>query len=250
MGPGVTVSIVSHGQGQLVAALLADLASCTLVAEVLVTRNLPEGSISCPPSLEPRLRFIDNVTPKGFAANHNQAFKHCRTQYFAVVNPDIRFAGDPFPTLNGLLADAGTGVVAPVVYNPQGGIEDSARRFPTLAGLLAKLLGVGDGRVTPAGSEAMTVDWVAGMFMLYREDVFRETGGFDERFFLYYEDVDICVRLWRAGYKIVLHPGVSVVHAAQRASRRRFRHMTWHLASMTRYLVRHSWRLPHTRSGS
>jgi len=240
----ITVSVVSHGQGELVAALLADLARCTCVSEVLVTQNLPEGEIACPESLWPRLRLIRNERPKGFAANHNQAFQHCGTPLFAVLNPDIRLDGDPFPQLIEALTACNAGVIAPAVHNPNGAIEDSARYFPTLAQLFAKLLGLGDGRVAPDGQAPLAVDWTAGMFMLVRADVFRGIGGFDEGFFLYYEDVDFCARSWKAGYRVVLHPGVFVIHAAQRASRRRLRYMAWHASSMIRYFCKHAWRLP------
>jgi hypothetical protein len=82
------------------------------------------------------------------------------------------------------------------------------------------------------------------MFMLFRAEAFQDIGGFNEEFFLYYEDVDICARLWKAGWKVVLHPGVSVIHDAQRASRHNPRHMAWHLSSMARYFWKHSGRLP------
>ena len=240
----ITVSVVSHGQGALVSALLEDLARCPGVAEVLVTENIPNDEIICPQSLRPRLRLIRNGRPKGFSANHNQAFRQCATSLFAVVNPDIRLDSDPFPVLTQAVEARGVGLVAPVVRNSQGEMEDSARYFPTLVQLCAKLLRLGDGRVSLDSQAPRPVDWTAGMFMLFRADVFREIGGFDEGFFLYYEDVDICARLWKTGRPVLLHPAVSVMHAAQRASRRRLRYMAWHLSSMARYFCKHAWRLP------
>ena len=81
------------------------------------------------------------------------------------------------------------------------------------------------------------MDWIAGMFMIIPRAVFSEVGGFDhERFFMYYEDVDICRRVRNLGYEIVYDPSQSVIHDAQRASRRSFQHMKWHLTSMFRYL--------------
>jgi N-acetylglucosaminyl-diphospho-decaprenol L-rhamnosyltransferase len=242
----ITVSVISHGQGELVAALLEDLASCTSVAEVILTQNIPEGEIACPESLRPRVRLIRNDQPLGFAANHNQAFRQCRTPLFAVLNPDIRLERDPFPPLTEALAANGVGLAAPAVRAPHGTLEDSARYFPTPFRLLAKLLKLGDGRRVVVGQGPVAVDWTAGMFMLFRADVFRDLGGFDEGFFLYYEDVDICVRLWRVGQRVMLHPGASVIHAAQRASRRRPRYMAWHLSSMARYFIKHLGRLPRT----
>lgn len=242
--PPVTVSVVSHGQGEMVAALLRDLERCTAVHQVLLTQNIPEPEFDCPESLRARLVLIRNDRPMGFAANHNQAFRQCRTPLFAVVNPDIRLGDDPFPQLIETAMEGGCGLAAPAVRNPAGTIEDSARHFPTPFGLLAKLLKLGDGRHVVAGQAAVAVDWAAGMFLAFRADAFRDLGGFDEGFFLYYEDVDICARLWRAGWRVMFHPGVSVIHAAQRASRQRPRYMAWHLSSMARYFIKHLGRLP------
>lgn len=240
----ITVSVVSHGQGQLVAALLEDLACCQNVSEVVLTQNIPEDEIPCPESLQPRLRVIVNEHPRGFAANHNQAFRFCETSMFAVLNPDIRLSDDPFPQLTRALELCSVGVVAPAVRNPRGDLEDSARTFPTPLRLLRKFMGLGDGRFLTVGAMPQEVDWTAGMFLLFPASVYSELGGFDKGFFLYYEDVDICARLWRSGRRVILHPGVTVIHAAQRASRRKLRYMKWHLFSMFRYFVKHAWRLP------
>jgi N-acetylglucosaminyl-diphospho-decaprenol L-rhamnosyltransferase len=66
--------------------------------------------------------------------------------------------------------------------------------------------------------------------------VFRELRGFDERYFLYYEDVDLCRRLRKRGYEVVLVPSASAVHDARRESHRNLRHLSWHLASIARFL--------------
>lgn len=240
----VTVSIVSHGQGKLVSALLEDLAKCSSVYKVLLTQNIPEDEITCPESLRPQVHLIRNEQPRGFSANHNHAFQQCTTPLFAVLNPDLRLEQDPFPPLNNALSKNNAGVIAPRVCNPEGGIEDSARRFPTLPGLFAKFLGLNNGCIILEGQTPQSVDWTAGMFLLFKTEVFRDIGGFDDGYFLYYEDVDICVRLWNAGSAVVLHPGISVIHAAQRASRRRLSYMAWHLSSMLRYFCKHAWRLP------
>jgi GT2 family glycosyltransferase len=73
------------------------------------------------------------------------------------------------------------------------------------------------------------------MFMLLDSKAFRTLGGFDERFFLYYEDVDLCCRIRLAGCSLTICPAVNVVHDARRASHRNLRFMKWHLASMIRF---------------
>lgn len=244
----ITVSVVSHGQGELVSKLLEDLARCPYVSEIIVTQNIPEREILSPASLRSRIRLIRNDQPLGFAANHNQAFRQSRSSMFAVLNPDIRFEGDPFPKLMDPITASGVAIAAPAVHNPNGVLEDSIRRFPTLSSLVAKALHLSSGQIHfDAHSEYFCPDWVAGMFMLFRRETYADLGGFDEGFFLYYEDVDICVRAWRAGMKILVCPSVSVVHDARRDSHRSMLHLRWHLASMARYFAKHFGRLPHVR---
>ena len=241
----ITVSVVSHEQGNLVAKLLEDLARCSCVSEIIVTQNVPEGEIVCPASLLTRVRFMRNDQPLGFAANHNQAFRLCGNSMFAVLNPDIRFEGDPFPLLMDAIAVSGAAIAAPAVCNTHGALEDSVRRFPTFSGLVTKAVRLSSGKIHfDASSEQFCPDWVAGMFMLFRRDAYADLAGFDEGYFLYYEDVDICIRAWRAGMKIVVCPSVSVVHDARRGSHGSVRHMRWHLASMARYFAKHFARLP------
>lgn len=237
------VSIVSHGQSRLANNLLGDFARHADDTEILITSNIrePEPVRSDIPNAETLL----NTTVKGFGANHNAAFAHCECPFFCVSNPDIRMPSSPFARLEAAIAaDPAIGLIAPVVIDPARQPEDSARSFPTLIGLGKKALGLDDGRVSVTGEDPVAVDWVAGMFMLFRADVFRQIGGFDEKFFLYYEDVDICARLWKKGWKVMVHPGTAVVHAAQRSSHSNLRYARFHAASLTRYLIRHTGRLP------
>lgn len=237
----VTVSIVSHGHGALLPGLLEDLAACPEIAAVVLTRNVAEPNLALTGLAH--LTIIDNPRPKGFGANHNAAFRVAQTPFFLVLNPDVRLEGNPFPALLACLADERIALCAPAVVNPAGTLEDSARRFPSLTDLVLKALGRYDGRVHYAlGDPSRAVPWLAGMFMLVRRTDYADLGGFDEGFFLYYEDVDLCARLWRSGRRVMLCPEVRVVHDARRASRRDLRHMRWHAASMARYFRKHAFR--------
>jgi N-acetylglucosaminyl-diphospho-decaprenol L-rhamnosyltransferase len=193
----IAVSIVSHGHGDMVARLVGQLLAFPEVAQIILTLNVPE-SVALPD--DARLTVIGNVEPKGFGANHNAAFVHCTQTFFCPLNPDIEFDRNPFPVLSAALTDDRVALVAPLVKSPDGKIEDSMRRFPTPASLLMKALGGSDGRyVVCEGQANFAPEWVAGMFMLFRSRDFHDLGGFDERFFLYYEDVDICVRVVAEG---------------------------------------------------
>lgn len=235
----VTVSVVSHGQIDLVNKLFEDLAAnCPPGLAVILTHNIPEAAPVVPQNWNHHLDAVNNERPAGFGANHNAAFKHCRTPVFCVVNPDIRLGGDPLPALLASLQDERVALVGPKVSNPEGLVEDSVRRFPTVSRLLLKAFTNPVGPDYPVDRDSIEVDWVAGMFMAFRSRCFAEVGGFDERFFLYYEDVDICRRLYAKGYSIVFNPGARVIHDARRESRRNPRLMWVHAASALRYLLR------------
>jgi len=230
----VTASIVSHGHGAMVADLVADLRRCDEVKRIIVTLNVPE-EWSFPEDACVDLRR--NAKPHGYGRNQNQALHGVDTPFVCVLNPDVRLSKNPFPALLAAMEDHRLAACAPVVTTPEGSPEDSARKFPTLPDLLGKSLGLHDGTyATP--SEARNPDWLAGMFLLVRASAWREVGGFDARYHLYYEDVDLCWRLRHRGYALRQVQDVSVVHSARRASRRDWNHARWHLASMARFLAR------------
>lgn len=239
----VSVSVVSHGHGSMVSALVSQLLSCAEVGQIIVTRNIPERLDT--PS-DPRLTLIDNASPKGFGANHNAAFKYSRHSWFVVLNPDAVLLQDPFEALFRAANATGADVLAPMALTASGAPDDNWRRFPTIGSLTRKAFGGPDGRYEGSQNEdAFKIEWASGFFMMVRSDVFRELGGFDERYFMYYEDVDFCVRVWRSGSSLFACPNAKVIHNAQRASRRNLTHLRWHLASMVRYFIRHAGKLPY-----
>ena len=241
-GSLISVSVVSHGHGSLVGQLLADLARIASETriEVILTNNLSD--VTAPNALPGGLsgRIVHNATPLGFGHNHNNAFGIARGGYFCVLNPDLRLPSNPFPALLAAIAGRRAGLGAPAVLAPSGSVEDSARRFPTPRSLLRRRTGGDQGRhVYAVGDPAQEVDWVAGMFMLLPADAFAAVGGFDQRFFLYCEDVDLCARLWRAGRPVVLCPQATAVHDARRQSHFDWRFLRWHLASYLRLFAYH-----------
>jgi GT2 family glycosyltransferase len=230
----VTISIVSHNQIEMVNDLIDRLLKLPEVSRIVLTCNTPE---TLNIKDEEKMVCINNSVPKGFGANHNKAFSYCNTDYFCVLNPDIELTQNPFSILTSLMQSYPAEIAAPLVLSPIGMVEDSVRKFPSLGMLLLKLLGLSknDYKIT-LGMPNFEPDWLAGMFMVFRSKTYIKLNGFDESYFLYYEDVDICRRAYKLGLKIVCCPQVSVVHHAQRASRHNFRHMRWHLGSMLRYL--------------
>ncbi|MFT3802278.1 MAG: glycosyltransferase [Burkholderiaceae bacterium] len=252
----ICLSIVSHGQRDVALALLHDLARLKPphVARIVYTRNIAEPPL---PDLDlgnAVLIQIDNIAPKGFSANHNAAFPHCREAYFCVMNPDLRLDDDPFPALlagfdsgsmdTDATATAKTsapanliiakprcgnrmGLVAPVIVDSRGALQNTARTLYTPIEMIRQKL--------HPSNEGSRADWLAGMFMLFRSEAYASIGGFDERYFLYIEDVDICSRLVADGWCLRQVPTARVVHDARKTSHRSLRYTLWHLDGMLRY---------------
>jgi GT2 family glycosyltransferase len=238
----ITVSIVSHGHGAMVTELIRQLLECPEIGQIVVTLNIPE-----PLSLPPDSR-VHNVRPKGFGSNHNAAFGYCLSPYFLVLNPDVVLKLNPFPALLEALQLDRAGLVSPKATGVDGTMQDCWRHFPTLRGLIIKLLGTDDGSYKNTSyastGSAFPVDWVSGLCMLFPSTIFTRLNGFDESYFLYYEDVDICVRIWRSGYRVMACPSACLIHDGQRASRRNREHAKWHLMSMLKYFMKYWFRLP------
>jgi len=239
MPPKITVSVVSHNQGALVENLLADIGRyVSMPVRVVLTVNIPEAGRNWSSADFPfELEVTRNSIPKGFGENHNAALARARSDLFCVLNPDIRFTADPFPPLAALLMNSKIGVVAPAVTAPDLTPEDHARDFPSIFSLAAKAFGVRPHSRAPAGRVVFYPDWVAGMFMLFRTETLRAVHGFDERYFLYYEDVDLCARLRKADYEVAVCSDASVIHAARRESRKNLRYAKWHLRSALRFFA-------------
>ena len=237
--PEVSISVVSHKQLELVVDLLNGLQThCQgLRMEVILTLNVEESQACDLSRYSYPVTVLRNTIPKGFAANHNQAFAHARGLYFCVINPDIRIDSNPFKSLLACLGNSSVGVVAPSVKAENGDLEVTARRFPSPLKLLAKLFGIGWAQDYRLGERCIYPDWIGGMFMLFPRRVFVQLKGFDECYFLYYEDVDICARLKLLGYQTMLCPAASVTHHARRQSHRELKYLSWHLRSIVRFFL-------------
>ncbi len=238
----ICVSLVSHGHGLMVQELVAKLLKLDLISELIVTLNIPEDF---PNVADERFKLVRNKVSKGFGRNHNDAFAMCDSDYFCVLNPDITLIDNPFPGLLCSFNEKSVGLVAPIVLSSNGAVEDSMRKFLT-PWSLAKRLIAHDSDVYNLQQNGgdFQPDWVAGMFMLFKSEAYANVGGFDSRYHMYCEDADICTRLWKSGRSIVGRTSVGVIHNAQRASHKNFKHLCWHIHSLVRYFFCHSLSLP------
>lgn len=221
---------MSHGHLELIAPLLSQLdAYChKTIAKVVLTINTPEPDLLAGQHWRFPVERIQNPMPLGFGANQNQSFLHCTTPWFLVLNPDIRLDND---VLTPLLrqADPDAGLLAPEIFEP-GKTEPEMQR-----GLLTPLEILTRKRAshTPAAQPA----WIPGLFMLFRSETFQTIKGFDERFFMYGEDFDICARSQLAGWRLQIVGGTRAEHDARRASHRSAQHLYWHVSSLLKVWI-------------
>jgi N-acetylglucosaminyl-diphospho-decaprenol L-rhamnosyltransferase len=237
----VVASIVSHGHGETVFPLLHRLATLRPpLRRVWLTFDTPEPRVAAAIAATAwpfELCMRHNLRSQSFARNHNQAFAaeyaHAGhpPECWWILNPDVRW--DDLPLHRALVAfeDQSIGLIYPMQIDDGGRVQDYARPLPTPAALLARWGAQLTGR---AAVPTTVVDWVNGACLFIRGHVYQTLGGFDEAYRLYVEDVDFCLRVQLAGYRMYFEPSLVVVHAGQRRSRRHWRHAWWHLQGLWR----------------
>jgi len=242
----LTLSIVNHGHCKMLSKLLLQINNLeSSIAHVIITHNIQSALIIDENSFSFKTTVIVNKFPLGFGENHNQAFKFCTTKYFCVLNPDVEFINDPFNQLINCLELKDIGIAAPTVLDRDGVLQDSYRKFPTPLLILKRaLFSKKEGFKSQSELPFIYPDWVAGMFMLLKSSTFKNLGGFDEKYFLYCEDIDLCLRSWRAKNSIIVLKDASIIHNAQRDSHTKPWYFWLHLKSLCRFFFKHLLRFP------
>ena len=237
----LSISIVSHGHGSIVRNLLWDLQPIMQKgAQVLLTLNIPENEqFLAGLPIQPEL--IRNQSIKGFGENHNQAFEKVDRLWFAVINPDIRVEAKVFENLLLDCRRKHIGVIAPLILGVNGLIEESGRFFPSLNRIICRIAKRllryrSKHDYDLSADNLVSVDWIAGCFMLFSSHAYSLIGGFDKNYFMYLEDTDICRRLRFAGFEVMISTNINAIHRAQYASRSQLRHFYWHIKSMLHFL--------------
>lgn len=219
----VSVIIVNWNAGQAVDACLASLAASG-VAEpdvVLVDNASSDGSARAACGRHPRVRLVETGANLGFAAGANRGAAVARGDLLVFLNPDARVLPGALAVLvDALAATPEAGIAGGGLAGEGGGWQPGAARFGPLAHLLLD--------TTPGRLRARLrrtphrVDWVYGTFMAVRRDLFHLLGGFDPRYFLYGEDLDLCYRAARLGAQTIHVPAARAVHGANLSAAQRF----------------------------
>ena len=201
----------------------------------------------------PRIRYIHSLN-LGYGSGHNVAIRKAiedGAKYHVVLNPDIYWSGDVIGKLVRYMdSNPDVGQVMPKVVYPSGEIQYLCKLLPTPVDLIVR-------RFIPVKSyndkhdynyelhwtgydREMEVPSLSGCFMFLRCSVLKEVGGFDERYFMYAEDLDLCRRIGTVA-QTVFFPGVSVVHEYEKGSYKNKKLLKYHITSIIKYFNKWGW---------
>lgn len=247
--PLATVITVSYGSDAVLPALFQSLTTATVAnLPVIVADNAPDDGLVLPLAGAYGARYLPLPNP-GYGGAVNAAVAHFAvdTEWLLIVNPDVTLSPGAIDRLIATgRSDNSIGSVGPMVRDPDGTVYPSARQLPRL------LTGTGHalfGSRWPSNPWTRTyrreneapvprdAEWLSGACILVRRTAFEQVGGFDESFFMYFEDVDLGERLLEAGYRNRYEPGAEVTHSGAHSTERSIGAMTKaHHDSAYRYL--------------
>jgi N-acetylglucosaminyl-diphospho-decaprenol L-rhamnosyltransferase len=226
MPADLAVVVVNHNAGAFLRRCMESIrvSNGDIRAEVVVIDNAStDGSGDRIAENHPEARLIRNTVNRGFAAAANQGIAATTSPLILLLNPDAEIVGGTLEALVKVARERPrAAVVGGLVRNPNGSIQPSARRVPRLGEALGHaFLGPvwPENRFTRSYTMAAwdraserEVEWVSGSAMLLRREALEQVGLFDEGYFMYVEDVDMCTRLRRAGWTVLFSPELEVVH--------------------------------------
>jgi N-acetylglucosaminyl-diphospho-decaprenol L-rhamnosyltransferase len=208
---------------ECVESLLADTSTGAPPDVVVVDNGSRDGSIALLARRCPTARVVDAGANLGYAGGANRGIAATSTAVVAVCNPDLHVRAGTGAALVARLGEPGVAAAGPRIRNPDGSTYPSARAVPShldavghgLLGLLwpANPFSARYRQLDADPGAARDVDWVSGAAIWLRRDALDAIGGWDDGYFMYVEDVDLCWRLGRAGWRIVYDPGGEVEHA-------------------------------------
>jgi hypothetical protein len=217
-----SVIIVNWNAGQALLDCLASVSGGGDVLETIVVDNAStDGSLARARESHPPVRIVETGANLGFAAGANRGAAVARGDALVFLNPDARVEPGAIDRLVGTLGSTpGAGIAGGGLVGADGRWQPGWARFHPIAHLL---LDTTPGRFLERGRRVPhVVDWVYGTFMAVRRDAFRQLGGFDESYFLYGEDLDLCHRATSHGLRTVHVPDARAVHGANVSAAQRF----------------------------
>ena len=256
--PDLSIIIVNWNVRDLLAACLRSLAPAReqLALQVIVVdSHSADDSVAMVRRDFPWVELIACTENVGFPKGNNLGLAQANGRYLLLLNPDTEVVGAALTTMIDYLAShPDVGALGPQLLNPDGSVQSSRRRFPTLTTALFESTWLEP--LAPASilrhyyvqdvadGETAVVDWVTGACLLVRRDVVDQIGGLDEAYFMYSEELDWCRRIKAAGWQIVYLPTAQVIHHVGKSSEQAVtaRHINFQRAKL-RYFYKYHGKL-------
>lgn len=243
----VSVGIVTYGSSDDIAKCLEALyryTNETIVLAVYVFDNISPDSKVTRSIVKKKFSDVTLITSDknmGFGHGHNQIINRLKSDFHLILNADVEFNEDSLtPLVKYLQENKDTVMISPEIRNTDGSIQYLPKRFPKLKYILSSTVPIfAKYRTVYTRSDEnlkqpTTMDVCTGCFMLCRTKELREVGGFDEGFFLYFEDLDLALRMRRFG-NVIYFPGTHVTHRWFRGPRRSKKLFAIQIKSMIRF---------------
>jgi GT2 family glycosyltransferase len=253
-----TLHSLMHAVERAAAAGNVDPVSVYLVdnaSEAAFRSELESALISFPQSEFFHVYYCPQTSNRGFGSGHNVALAMADSDFHLILNPDVELSHEAIDSgLTAMLQGPDIALLSPRVIGGSGQQEFLCKRYPSVFVLLLRGFAPGflrrvfmtklahyEMRDMCSGSAPVAVPIASGCFMLARTAALRAVGGFDEDFFLYFEDFDLSLRIAGQG-RVVFDPSVCIVHHGGYAARKGHRHLRYFLRSGIRFFHRHGWR--------
>jgi GT2 family glycosyltransferase len=239
--PELSIIIVNYRSEQYLKSCVASLFNNLGIKtnfEVIVVNNDENFSIADSFGELPEVRLIDHQKNIGFGAANNIGAKVASGEYLLLLNPDTQIQSDEiFKILDRFKANEKIGIIGPRLVTTAGETQMwCAGKELTLGQFIKNNLGISDSKKVWESKNDVLTDWVSGAALAVRKEVFNKVDGFDEKFFMYYEDMDLCGRVRLLGYEVLYCPEVSILHNGGKSRRNIFLQKIQFFKSMLYYI--------------
>lgn len=223
----VSLVILSYNKRELTSSCLTSIYKHLpeKEIEVIVVDNASsDDSVEYIKKHFPKVKLIENAKNVGFAGGCNLGARHALGDYLLFLNNDAEIQSDPIPKMIEVFEnDSDAGIVGGLLVNHNGSLQRSFGSFYTVVNVAYLLFAGESGELKRFKSQDVTLtDWVSGGFMMVKRSIFEKVKGFNESYFMYIEDMDLCYRVKKAGYKIYNTPFAKVEHLGQGSTNKTF----------------------------
>ncbi|WP_318498382.1 glycosyltransferase family 2 protein [Photobacterium leiognathi] len=243
----IYISVVSHGHD----ALINDLGCIRTLSKNfnVVLKSNKSGDDFTHLNESQNFHWLNRDYNLGFGHNNNINYLYCVNHLgmkdddiFIVFNPDVSMSIDDFERLSLSMNNDKVEFACINLFKDENYTiyDNSVRQFPVFSQFIKSFLGFKNEAVLDKDviKEKVNVDWAAGSFLAFSAKRYRELNGFDEKYFMYCEDIDICYRSNKQGYPLLYYPDIKALHYAKHQNRKLFsKHLYWHISSVFRFLL-------------